>query len=1656
MKKTPLWIFVAIVVLLLDSSLLWNFSMRAADAAGRGAKGQVAADNRAKENFDIRNKESEEAVSKFERRMEKLSSKQKEKNADFKLAMETARERKARSVRGLEVTFCNLTNSPEVVQARGGGRKFLTPSSKQPRESVLRGFINDNGNLFGMSAQQVARLRKTAEYTNPNGKLSWLRMEQRWNGMKVFRGEMVAAFTRDGEMVRTIGELTAGPEEQELPTVPEVSAAAAVVVAAASVDVTVTESDLVVKKSSPNGGTAVFGPAWPFTGDIELELQYFPLDTKLATLAWSMVLWQGGTSYYTLIDAGTGELLWRKNITDYQTQPATYAVYDGDSPAPLSPTTALPGSGIQGAAIPRTLFMLISELPAFNNLGWLTDGVNTTTGNNVDAGLDLVAPNGIDVDGRPTGSPDRVFDFNYNPAPGIPPPGDSPTLADYRFGEVVNMFFWSNRYHDRLYELGFTEAARNFQQDNFGRGGFGNDRVLAQAQDFFDVNNANFSTPPDGTSGSMQMLIFNGPNPDRSSGLDQEILIHELTHGTSNRLHSNAFGLMTIMSRGMGEGWSDFYALSLLSQPGDDPHGIYAVGGYSTLQIDGGFTDNYYYGIRRFPHATISTVGPNGKPHNPLTFADIDPTQINLTDGAFPRGPGGSANAFQVHNIGEVWCAALWEVRARIIDRMGFAGNQRTLQLVTDGMKLDPFDPTLLDGRNSILAASCAAFDGEDELDIWRGFAARGMGFSARATSSSSSSVVEAFDIPNLNIGSVTISADSCAPPDGFADPGESLLLGIPLSNPFCATPANGVTVSVEGGSAVSYGDLPAGATASRDAPFTVPTDAACGSQLPVAVTITSSLGTVTRTFNLQIGRLVGSRNYSSGNIAVSLSSLTRVDIPINVTDAGVVGDVNVKVRLNYNRNDALEMTLIGPDGTSVALARRGSASGENLGAGANDCSGVSTVFDDSASIAIGDGTAPFAGSFRPDSPLSAFNGKPRNGVWTLSITGVAPNLNFGTLGCVQLEIASQRFACCGVPGTPEVQAAPPVTVVSESCAPGNGAPDPDETVTVNFPLLNIGAGNTTNLVATLLPGGGVLAPSGPQDYGVLIPDGPAVARPFTFTAAGACGGNITATLALRDGSTNLGTVAFTIRIGAVVTSTSSFSNTASIRIPATGVGALNGAPSNPYPSTINVSGVTGTVSKVTVQLFRYGHVFTADVDVLLVGPGGQKLLLMSDVGLSVQLPPFISSGGGDLTFDDAGPPMPIIAKVISGTYKPTNDGTGDLFPAPAPPGPYPDPQQLSVFNGVNPNGTWSLFVVDGFPHPQADGEGGSISGGWRLNITTTDPVCPTTTVSTVTGQFSDVAMLKANVTNVICSGSGSVEFRVNGSIVGSAPVVNGTATVPYKISLAQGSYPITATYTTQSSGAGRSGSGALTVTTEDAIVTPVASNPTAVQVSSRRGASGPIKLCAAITETNDESLGDIALATPLTFTLTPVAPGTQPITQTATTSGGGVGGTLTACAALNNVPVNVYDVGVSVGGNNYTGSGGASLAVFDPSLGAFKGVGTIVRNGRPSTFLFNVKYRKNGSPQGGLLYAERRPTGFLILQASAVQSLSVIGNTGVMFGNARVNGVANHTFRATVVDGGKSARNDRFGLQVISPSGAVIADLTFDPIALRGGNIKR
>lgn len=152
-----------------------------------------------------------------------------------------------------------------------------------------------------------------------------------------------------------------------------------------------------------------------------------------------------------------------------------------------------------------------------------------------------------------------------------------------------------------------------------------------------------------------------------------------------------------------------------------------------------------------------------------------------------------------------------------------------------------------------------------------------------------------------------------------------------------------------------------------------------------------------------------------------------------------------------------------------------------------------------------------------------------------------------------------------------------------------------------------------------------------------------------------------------------------------------------SIAIPDSGAGA-------PYPSAIAVSGLTRAVGHVSVRL-RLTHDAPDDIDAMLVGPRGQAVMLMSDVGGA----PLISTTA--VAFDDdAAAPLP--DPIVGGTFRPTNvdDGDGDVFPAPAPPG--APGGALSVFNGTNPNGIWQLYVVDDEPL-----DAGSISS-WTLSIT--------------------------------------------------------------------------------------------------------------------------------------------------------------------------------------------------------------------------------------------------------------------------------------------------------------------------------------------------
>ena len=128
-------------------------------------------------------------------------------------------------------------------------------------------------------------------------------------------------------------------------------------------------------------------------------------------------------------------------------------------------------------------------------------GMNETLGNNVNAYSDTTGTEQPDLP-RPQGSPFRVFDFplDLTQAP-----------STYRNAAIVQLFYWCNWMHDRLYELGFDEAAGNFQSNNFGRGGYGNDPLLAEAQDGAGFSNANFATPPDGASPRMRDVPLEQP-----------------------------------------------------------------------------------------------------------------------------------------------------------------------------------------------------------------------------------------------------------------------------------------------------------------------------------------------------------------------------------------------------------------------------------------------------------------------------------------------------------------------------------------------------------------------------------------------------------------------------------------------------------------------------------------------------------------------------------------------------------------------------------------------------------------------------------------------------------------------------------------------------------------------------------------------------------------------------------------------------------------------------------------------------------------------------------------------------------------------------------------------------------------------------------------
>ena len=644
------------------------------------------------------------------------------------------------AIPGLAIDWHYQLATPHFIRSTSS---LLTgPRAGVDGRTVISDFVTANSSWLGFGPDELKpdgiNTRLVRDYPTDHNGVRHMTFQQVLGGLDIVGAELRVNLTSSNELIN-LGSTMLGRgavTNDAFTLTPD----QAIVMAAASIGIPVDIAQLAEIKTSgateeetpvTNRVTWTIPPELRADEPLVTERVYFPISGTILRPAYTVVVAQRGVGhiYDVTIDAIDGSVLFRQNRLLCAIEPVTMRVYTGNSPAPLLPSLST-RTGFQAPVVARELVTVNpADVAVMSPLGWINDGGTETLGNNVDAHTDTNNDNIADLP-RPDGGASRVFDFALDLA-------QEPSA--YRDAAVAQMFYLCNLYHDRLYSMGFNEAAGNFQNDNLGRGGAANDRIQADVQDGGGTNNANFSTSgTDGSSARCQMYIWSGPTPDRDGAFDVDIVYHELTHGTSIRLHRGLFGTQ---ATGMGEGWSDYVGIALGTTPNSDLNASYSTGAYATNSRAVGFVDNYYYGIRRYPYSTNFNI-------NPLTYADIDTGQFSVP-ASVPRNPLNSAAANQVHNVGEVWCSILNEGRAALSTVMSSAAaNTMMLQRVIDGMKLSPSSPTFVQARDSILQAETVA-GGQYREQLWTAFAKRGLGFGATAPAvTTTAGVVESYVIP--------------------------------------------------------------------------------------------------------------------------------------------------------------------------------------------------------------------------------------------------------------------------------------------------------------------------------------------------------------------------------------------------------------------------------------------------------------------------------------------------------------------------------------------------------------------------------------------------------------------------------------------------------------------------------------------------------------------------------------------------------------------------------------------------------------------------------------------------------------------------------------------------------------------------------------------
>ena len=393
----------------------------------------------------------------------------------------------------------------------------------QDATPAIAKYLQENKDKWHLNAEEVAHGWVVSDQYTTN-QITHVYLQQTVYGLKLHNAVSTAAM-KNGAVVLFNSRFTpnAAAMANARPGTQVLAEQEAVLRAAESVQVTVSN----VKETAgehPVASERLFTSE----GDAKKPIRVYAVYQKMADeirLAWNVEIQANSDWWNIRVDAITGVVLEKSNYTVYcnfgdqafaniQAAGCTTAA-DFFKTVEAAPAWNAQASyrvfPFPGESPNHIAHQIVNDPadPQASPYGWHdTNGAagpefTTTNGNNVNASEDR---DDNDTTGyAPDGGPELVFDFPYTPQL-------SPVA--WQDAAITNLFYANNFMHDMTYHYGFTEEGGNYQENNYGRGGNGGDAVQADAQDGSGTNNANFSAPPDGIPGRMQMYLWTVASSD--------------------------------------------------------------------------------------------------------------------------------------------------------------------------------------------------------------------------------------------------------------------------------------------------------------------------------------------------------------------------------------------------------------------------------------------------------------------------------------------------------------------------------------------------------------------------------------------------------------------------------------------------------------------------------------------------------------------------------------------------------------------------------------------------------------------------------------------------------------------------------------------------------------------------------------------------------------------------------------------------------------------------------------------------------------------------------------------------------------------------------------------------------------------------------------